>query len=126
MAQKDIKDTGLSYHDLKHCAMEFLLEKRVITLQDLEDHLFNKFHNAWEEGAFDNLKGRKRKRWENLVDWVKANLTKEGFTDKIEFGDTLYLYHIPMRGDIYKEGSFLMYREHRLTMIALAKRVDAA
>jgi hypothetical protein len=128
MAKEDIEDTGLSYHDLKRSAKEFLLEKRVITIQDLEDHLFNKYHKAWEEGAFDNLEGRKRKRWENLVDWVKANLTKERFTAKVSVHGTSYLYHTPVRAQILSEGAgaLVMEREHPATMEAFAKRIEAA
>ena len=90
MAKKS-DNTGLNYYTLKHSAMELFLEKRVVTIQDLEDHLFHKYHKKWEEGAFDDLEGKKRKRWENLIDWVKANLIKAGFTAKGKVLGTIYL-----------------------------------
>jgi hypothetical protein len=127
MAKKS-DNTGLNYYTLKNSAKEFLLERRVVTIQDLEDHLFDKYHKKWEEGAFDDLDGRKRKRWENLVDWVKANLTKEDFTAKVEVLGISYIYHTPVRAQILKEGagSLVMEREHMATMQALARRIDAA
>jgi hypothetical protein len=117
-------ETGLGYREMKAAVMTLLEEKRAVTLKEFEDHLFALFHKKWEEGAYDTLEGKKRLRWENFTDHVKANLTKEDFTHKVDVLDTLYLCHTPQRGFLQDEGGLVLWSEHRTTLLMLAKRIS--
>jgi hypothetical protein len=116
--------TGIAYREMKKSAEEFLLEHRAVIMADFEQHLFDRFHKKWEKGAFDDLEGKDRTRWENYTDHVKANLTKEGFTEYVKVQRVVYICHTPVRAQIYREGSFVLYGEHRTTMLALANQFN--
>lgn len=120
---KTTKD--FAYEEMMASAKKLLLEKRVVTLEELEEHLFDGFHKDWSEGAYDNLEGKTRTRWENFTDHIKAQLTNQGFTDKVEVMDTIYLCHTPSRGYLEREGTLMMLGEHLRTIHRLAQRINA-
>jgi len=96
-------DTEVGYHALKREAESFLKENPVVRLEQLEDHLYQKFHAEWESGAYDKVNGN-RPAWKNLVDWVKANLTKEEKTRYYNLMGTKLLAYVPDAGFIHGVG----------------------
>lgn len=68
-------------------ALEVLREKPVMSKQDLEQAIQNHFQQDFTTLHLQTIKGKQRTRWENLVDWVKARLTKDGLT--ATYGDTI-------------------------------------
>ena len=62
-----------AYEEMMASAKKLLLKKRVVTLEELEDHLFDGFHKHWSEGAYDNLEGKNSTGWKNFTMTSKPN-----------------------------------------------------
>lgn len=118
------REANFAYQLMMTSAKELLLKKRAITIPELEDHLYAGFHKEWEDGAYDSLEGKRRLRWDNFTDHVKANLTKQEFTERVEVLGIPYLCHTPERGDLNREGAFVLCSEHWKTLAKLAQRIS--
>lgn len=64
----------VQYHEVYDFVDDYLSQKRLVASDELEAAVAKKFRGRLDVRL---MKTRKRLRWENLVDWAKANLTKE-------------------------------------------------
>jgi hypothetical protein len=85
----------LSLYELADYAVELLTKTPVVRIEDFEGALMEKFHDEWRKGQLEDMPGRKRKNWQNLVDWVKARLTMRGVTAYVDTWRARYLIYLP-------------------------------
>jgi hypothetical protein len=104
MLRKNQKSSpsGVSRAELTAWATKWIGAHHVVTCKDLEDACYLAFKELWTEydksQTFD-AKGRpkKRKHWENGVDWVKARWTEDDKTVSKAIGKEKkkYLHWVP-------------------------------
>jgi len=73
-----------------------LQENPVMLVTDLEDALLKEFGDRLDTATY--LAGGKRKRWENLTDWVKARLTKDGLIEYYDLPGGRYIVYLQWVG----------------------------
>ncbi len=117
------ENTGVSVESLMHTALAYLEMNVVVTIPELEEELYDKHFQEWKEGAHENLAGRKRQRWENLTDWVKAKLTEEKQTIRMEVGGQVFLCYAPTLGTLHAVGDIMACSVYRKAIERLAQRV---
>src|SRR4051812_40109816 len=90
-----------SLEPLYNHAIKFLTGRPVVTTGQLEAEIVRKFGNGlnWE-----NMKSKRRKRWQNLVDWVKAHLTMRHQTEYLVIAQVRYILYLPCFGHIDDNG----------------------
>lgn len=89
------------YAEWRKAGEAYLAEKRVVLINEFEQYLSGL--QELPDWAFEHLEGKSRCRWENLVDWVKASLTKEGFIDYFDIGTDRAIVYLPWCGQIGKQ-----------------------
>ena len=63
----------------------------LMPVAELEELVARKYANQLDK---TNISGKKRTRWENMVDWVKATLTRRGAIRYVELGDVRYVLYL--------------------------------
>lgn len=83
MAKKKLTEAeAMCIRTMTTYAREWLEKEPVVEVLDFEQRLHDRFKNTWGEWGYEKMHGKDRLRWENLTDWVKANLTSG---DEIEY-----------------------------------------
>lgn len=93
MAKKDYQ--GLVHRMHLH-ATGRLAAVPLMTIEAFEQMLFDAFHQEWEDDRA-TLDGSSRTRWQNLTDWVKANMTRDNVSIYLTINGVDYIaYMVPI------------------------------
>ncbi len=103
--QKDkarAKDLVLA--DLKAYSRQLLGQQPIMAVAELERKCHQRFKALLTEDHYKPLSGQTeatgRKYWENLVDWVKADLTRQGLSTYVNFEGVRHIVFLEPVGEV--------------------------
>ena len=86
--------------DFEEFTLDLLAATPVVSLADLEQKVRDEFADRIAAAGLDSPLKSGRPEWANLVDWVKANMTRRGETRYFDVGQIAHLAYLPPCGDV--------------------------
>lgn len=83
--------SGSKWNPFLEYAEERLRLEPLMPVAELEQLVAKKYGNQLDTRK---VGGRNRKRWENLVDWVKATLTMRRAIEYVQIGEVRYILYL--------------------------------
>lgn len=86
--------------DIEQFVVAVLTHDPVVRLPDLDQQVYAEFAERIKSAGLEAPLRSGRTEWANLVDWAKANMTRQGWTCYFEAGDDRYLAFMPLCGQV--------------------------
>jgi len=86
--------------DFEEFTLKLLVTTPVVRLADLEQRVHNKFADRIAAEGLNSVLRSGRTEWANLVDWVKANMTRRGETRYFDVGQVAHLAYLSPCGNV--------------------------
>jgi hypothetical protein len=86
--------------DFEEFTLELLAATPVVRLADLEPQVHDEFAERIAAEGLNSLLRSGRTEWANLVDWVKANMTRRGWIKYFDVGRDAYLAYLRPCGNV--------------------------
>ena len=80
--------------------LNLLTATPVVSLAHLERRVHDEFADRIAAASLDSVLRSGRAEWANLVDWVKANMTRRGETRYFDVGEVAHLAYLPPCGGV--------------------------
>lgn len=101
MAKKAITAEKQKLHrDFEEFTLGLLAATPVVSLADLEQKVRGEFADRIAAAGLDSPLKSGRTEWANLVDWVKADMTRRGETRYFDVGQVAHLTYLPLCGAV--------------------------
>lgn len=99
-AKKITPEKQALLRDFEEFTVDLLATTPVVRVSDLEQRVYEEFAERIAAEGLNSLLRSGRTEWANLVDWVKANMTRRGETRYCDVGQVAYLAYLPPCGNV--------------------------